>query len=240
MTSKSDGDKILAEDLWVAIVTDMKTVLSSPAEFFKNMPKEGGFAAPLIFMVAMSVLAGVVMALLSLLGIGQGGMMSIGFMGIIMFPLMTAIFGFVGAAVMFVIWKIMGSKENYETAYRCVAYSHAYVPVGAVLHIIPYIGTLIGAMWPMALLALSSIHVHGRRQQISWTVFGLFALIMVFSSFGAEKAARRSRNIGADWQQQSSSRLQRDGQEMSPEEAGKMMGDFLQGMQRAQEKQQTD
>jgi hypothetical protein len=220
------------EDLFGSIVTDMVAVLTKPADFFKNMPKEGGYVAPLVFMVAMSLATAVVMAVIGMLGFGTFGMMAMGFMGVIIFPIMAAIFGFVGAAILFVIWKIMGSEENFETAYRCMAYSYAYSPVAAVLNIIPYLGAIVGAIWPMALLALASINVHGRSTNASWAVFGVIGLVLAMMAMGGEKAGRHMQENAGNWQQQ----FQQGGEEMSPEEAGKAMGQFLKGLEKSQGK----
>jgi hypothetical protein len=64
------------EDLFGSIVTDMVAVLTKPADFFKNMPKEGGYVAPLVFMVAMALATAVVMAVIGMLGFGTFGMMA--------------------------------------------------------------------------------------------------------------------------------------------------------------------
>src|SRR3989338_1047508 len=119
-------------------------VLTSPAAFFREMPKTGGFVEPLVFMVVMGVISGLIQAALSLLGLSIAGGIAMGLAAIIMMPIFIAIFGFVGAAILFVIWKLMGSQESYETAYRCGAYISAFAPIAAVLSIIPYIGSAIG------------------------------------------------------------------------------------------------
>lgn len=224
------------EDLFGSIVTDMLAVLTKPADFFKNMPKEGGYVAPLIFMVAMALATAIVMAVIGLLGFGAFGMMAMGFMGIIIFPVMAAIFGFVGAAILFVIWKLMGSGENYETAYRCAAYSYAYAPVAALFNIIPYLGAIIGALWPMALFALASINVHGRSKNASWGVFGVIGVIFALMAVGGEKTGRHMQERAGDWQSQMERNFGGNGEEMTPEEAGKAMGEFLKGLEKSQGK----
>ncbi|MDF1581409.1 MAG: YIP1 family protein [Desulfuromonadales bacterium] len=211
-----------------SVAADMLAIIIKPAHFFKNMPKTGGFAPPLLFMMIMALLTAVVIAVLGLIGAGYGSMMIMGFMGIVILPVMVAIFGFVGAAILFVIWKIMGSDESYETAYRCIAYSYAYAPLAALLSIIPYLGTVVGALWPMALMALASIHVHHRKQNLSWAVFGIFGLILALSSLGMEAAGGKMQESAASWQQQF------DNNERTPEEAGKAVGEFLKGLQNSQ------
>lgn len=115
-------------------------VLTAPAAFFREMPKTGGFVEPLVFAVVMGVIAGLIQSVISILGLNVAAGMATGVASIVIMPIMIAIVGFVGAAILFVIWKLMGSQESYETAYRCGAYISAFAPIAAVLSIIPYLG----------------------------------------------------------------------------------------------------
>ncbi|MDX8408179.1 MAG: YIP1 family protein [Mariprofundaceae bacterium] len=221
---------------FAAIPGQMVEVIRNPVGFYKQMPKTGGFVEPLVFMVAMAVLTAVVLAIAGMVGFGPVGMMAMGFVGLIILPIMVAIFGFVGAAIMFVIWKIMGSNEDFETAYRCVAYSYSYAPVAALVSGIPYLGTLVSTLWPMALMAIASMHVHGRSQGLSWGVFGVLGLLFALSSLSIEMAAHKMQSGMQDWSQQMEQKMGNP-DEMTPEEAGKAVGDFLKGMQQMQQKE---
>lgn len=224
-------------NLLASIPRHMLSVILKPTEFFPDMPKTGGYVEPLIFMVVMAALTAVAMAIAGMIGFGPVGMMAMGFVGVIILPIAVAIFGFVAAAIMFVIWKLMGSNEEFETAYRCVAYGYAYAPVAALVSGVPYLGTLISTLWPMALMALASIHVHGRSTNASWAVFGILGLVFAVMGIGAEKAGRE---IASSFENMSRQMDQKSGnpEEMTPEEAGKAVGDFLKGMQQMQQKGQ--
>ena len=163
-------------------------VITNPIGFYRSMPKSGGFADPLIFMIVLSVTSGVVAAIISAIGFGVRGAMIGGFGAIVLVPIMATIFGFIAAAIFFVIWKVMGSDENYETAYRCVAYSSAIGPVVTVIGMIPAIGSIVNAVWPMALMAIASIHVHKRAEKTSWSVFGALSLFLIVINLGTEQA----------------------------------------------------
>ncbi len=165
-------------------------VVTDPVGFYKGMSKSGGFIEPLIFIVAMALIGGVLSAVLSMAGFGMAGAMAGGLMAIILVPIFVVIFGFIGAAIAFGIWKMMGSQENFETAFRCVAYTAAIAPITAVLSLIPYLGSLASALWPMALLAIASIHVHRRSVQASWAVFGTIGVIFALTSVSNEHASR--------------------------------------------------
>jgi len=223
------------DDLLTSIPGRMIAVILKPMGFFPDMPKTGGYVEPLVFMVVMAVLSALVMAIAGMIGFGPVGMMAMGFVGVIVVPMMAAIFGFVAAAIMFVIWKVMGSSENFETAYRCVAFSYAYAPVAALVSGIPYLGTLVSALWPMALLAIASIHVHGRSTNASWGVFGILGLVLALMGISAEYTGRQMVNSLESWNKQVEEKYGNQ-DEMTPEQAGKAVGDFLKGMQQRQQK----
>ena len=44
-------------------------VVTAPAEFFKTMPKTGGFVEPLVFAVIMGVIAGIIQAIINIFGL---------------------------------------------------------------------------------------------------------------------------------------------------------------------------
>lgn len=171
------------------IVDQAIKVITNPVGFYQSMSKSGGYADPLIFMVVLAVASGIISAVLSMVGLGISGMMVGGIMAIIFVPIFAVIFGFVGAAILYVIWKLMGSDEDFETAYRCAAYSSAIGPILTVLGLIPLVGSLASALWPMALMAIASIHVHRRNEKLSWSVFGALAMFLVVINMGAERAA---------------------------------------------------
>lgn len=174
-------------------------IITNPVGFYQQMPKSGGLLDPLIFMVILSVVAGVLSAVLSTMGLGLGGAMAGGLIAIIMVPIFVVIFGFIGAGIAYVIWNIMGSQENFETAFRCVAYTAAIAPITVLLKLVPYLGSFASALWPMALLAIASIHVHRRSEQASWVVFGVIGAILALISVSGEHTSRQLESGMDDW-----------------------------------------
>jgi hypothetical protein len=166
-------------------------VLTSPSEFFREMPKTGGFVEPLIFMVAMGVIGGLIHSIFSIIGLRVASGMAMGAASIILLPIVIGIFGFVGAAILFAIWKVMGSQESYETAYRCAAYISALTPITSVVGLIPYIGGVIGIALATYFIVIASIEVHKIPSQKAWLVFGIIGAILVILSFSGEIASRR-------------------------------------------------
>ena len=98
--------------------------------------------------------------------------------GIIIAPIIVLVFSFIVAGILFIIWKIMGSQENYETAYRCAAYSSGIVPVTSVLGFIPYLGSVAGLLWGFYLIITASIEVHKIKSSLAWTVWGIIAALL--------------------------------------------------------------
>jgi hypothetical protein len=157
-----------------------KNVLTSPPEFFREMPKTGGFVEPLVFMIAMGVVAGLLQSILSVLRLQVGAGMAMGLASVIVLPIMIGIFGFVGAAVLFLIWKLMGSGESYETAYRCGAYAGALTPVSVLLSLIPFVGAAVSVLLMTFFLVTASVAVHGIPSRKAWMVFGIIGGLLVF------------------------------------------------------------
>lgn len=221
-------------DMLSGVPGKMRAVLLSPAAFYREMPRTGGFVEPLVFAVVTGTLAAVVMVVMGMLGLGAGSMLPLGFMAMILAPFLVAIGSFIGAGVIFVIWKLMGSSENYETAYRCVTSAYACAPVAALVAGIPYLGSLVQIAWPMALLAVASIEVHGREPRLAWGVFGALALLGAFSSLSAEYTARHLGDSLEGWSQRMEEKYGNP-DDMTPEQAGKAVGEFLKGLQQMQQ-----
>jgi hypothetical protein len=208
-------------------------VITNPVEFFRGMAKTGGFVEPLIFMVATGVISGVIRAVLGLFHFGMVGSTMAALASIILVPIFVLIFGFVGAAILFGIWKLMGSNESYETAYRCGAYASAISPILAVLGIIPYVGGLIGLAWMLFLLVNASVEVHKIAAKTAWMVFGIITAILALMSTCGEISARRMQRQMGSWQRE----FGNSGSTTTPDDAAKISAAMMQAMQAEMAKQ---
>jgi hypothetical protein len=211
-----------------SIIANAKQVITDPASFFAGMPKSGGFAEPVMFVAAMAVATGLVGIVLALLGLGGAPTFGAAVLAAILLPVFGTIFSFVGAAILFVVWKVIGSGENYETAYRCGAYMTAISPITTLLGVIPMLGALIALGWALYLAVQASERVHGIAAQKAWLAFGIVFGLMGLMSISAERTARQLE----DRMQTMTDQLE-GVEDMSPEEAGRAVGDFLKGLQKS-------
>lgn len=176
-------------------------VITQPTEFFRGMPKSGGFLDPLVYMVIIAVIDAVLIAVKSLTSLGA--MAGVGTLigTLIIMPIVVAVMSFVSAAIIFVIWMLMGSKESYETAYRCTAYIYTISPITILLGFVPYL-ELIGIAWGLYLLVTASVQVHRIPAARAWTVFGIIAALLALATLSMQIAARKMQeNLGQYSQQ---------------------------------------
>lgn len=164
----------------------------------------------------MGVISGLIQAVLGIIGLRLVAGAAIALASIILVPILVAIGSFIGAAIMFIIWKIMGSQESYETAYRCGAYISALTPITVILGIIPYIGSAIGIVLMTFLIVIASVEVHNIPSQKAWLVFGIIGAILVILSISSEFAARRLAREATKFQKEmekASKEMQRQAEE---------------------------
>jgi ATP-dependent protease ClpP protease subunit len=152
----------------------------------------------------MGFIAGIIRAMLSFIGLGPsagyGGGMS-GFTMIIFMPIAAAIGSFIGAAIFFVIWKLMGSQEDYETAYRCGAYLMALTPITAIIGVVPYAGGIITMAIYVFYLVMASVYVHNLPSQKAWLVFGIIGVIFAIMVISGEYKARHASSEMEKWRE---------------------------------------
>lgn len=186
---KLEGIQNLLSDHYRFVSGTMLSVIRNPVEFYRGMAKTGGFRAPVAFVLSM----GIVVALIGgFLSIFTGGFHFLAFLvSLVIGPAVFTIFSFVGAGVFFIIWRIIGSEQSYETAYRCIAYASAVTPVTMLLGIIPYLGSLAGILWMLYLVVTATVEVHGVEARKAWTLFGVLFFLLILVSMGSQYSARQ-------------------------------------------------
>ncbi|MBW2350697.1 MAG: hypothetical protein JRF20_05830 [Deltaproteobacteria bacterium] len=68
--------------------------------------------------------------------------------------------------------------------------------------------------------------MHKLNQKTSWIVFGAICVVFTLISISSQFAARRVTNDMSKWENYMENK-----EDMTPEEAGKAMGEFLKGLQ---------
>lgn len=235
------------------VLADALAVITNPAEYYRTMPTSGGYAEPAIFVAVMGAVSGLLSTVFALIGFSAAGALAAGLAAVILVPIFVVIGSFIGALVMFVIWKLMGSEGNYECAFRCVAASAALYPVMAVLGLIPYLGTVIGTLWGIFLMFTATTLVHKITRQKAMIVFSVLGVLLLTMQVSSEYATRQLQskaeefgNSAEDYGKaverfgKSMEAAGENGEEMTPEEAGQAVGDFFRGMNEALEKQQNE
>jgi hypothetical protein len=156
----------------------------------------------------------------------HGGMIA-GF-GTILFTIIASIISsFIGAAILFVIWKLMGSNESYEVSYRCIAYASVIYPIVAILSPIPYIGSIISTLLGTILMIIASIEVHHIKPRTAYIVFCILGIIAVLTNISNEMVVRSMAEQTEEFTSQFG-----DLGKMPPEEAGRALGEFFKGMEK--------
>ncbi len=183
----------------VSIAKTAIKVLVSPSHFFREMPKTEGFVKPLMFMVAMGVIDGIILGVFSMVDSQSPSDIGMGVASAVLLPFGLGILGFAGSAMLFGMWRLMGSRESYGTAYQCFSCISAVTPIIAVVGLIPYIGAAVGIAVATYFVAISSIVIHGISSYKVWPVFLIIAVICMILSISDETILRRIVSVGSSY-----------------------------------------
>lgn len=123
-----------------------KKVITTPGDFFKEMPTSGGYGEPLKFAVVNYIIAGIGLTLISL-----GG----AFFMIVAMPIIGIIGLFISGAILYICFKIVGGSGSYEGTVRMLSYISA---VNAVAWI-PILGWIV-ALYAIYLKIVGGTFVH--------------------------------------------------------------------------------
>ncbi len=153
-------------------------VITHPVAFFQTMPKQGGFRAPFVFLLVIGLFDMLLLSLLQAVVMGPAGGLAFAERAFALAPIALTVSGFVLTTVFFVFWRLMGSSQSYETAYRTFAYSYGISPLTTILGFFPYV-SLIGFLWWFSLLVIASVYVHGVSRFKATFVFGVLAVALL-------------------------------------------------------------
>jgi len=216
-----------------AIMNTMVKVITSPVEFYNKMATSGGLINPIIFVAVIGVLSGAIQFIINLFSISDlTGSLATLLISFIIVPILVIIFCFITAAVMFFIWKLLGSENSFEIAFRCVAYASAINIITTPLNTIPYIGAVIGLSWMVYLMIVASTEVHSIEAKKAMLVFGIIGALLILFTLKSQQTSREVSRKAELWQD----KIERKMEDMAPDEAGKAVGEFLKGLEESTEK----
>jgi hypothetical protein len=153
----------------MSYIETWKEVMQRPSEFYRGMPETGGYADPLTFAAISFIIYALLTAFLTaIFGHGMmegmyggmyGGAKELGFFAILMTLIITPIVGiislFIEAAILYVIYKLLGGTGSYEGTVRFISYATAVL----LLSWIPVINWVIG-IYGIYLYIVGGMYVH--------------------------------------------------------------------------------
>lgn len=175
----------------VRLISDQAAaVIAAPAAFYRTtMPRTGGFKGPLVFMIVLTLVGSFLFALGFALSVNPVAGLIMAAASVLLVPLVVSILSFLMSALLFLVWRALGSKQSFETSYRVFAYTYSIFPITTVLGFLPYLG-LVGMGWNFVLLAIASVEVHRIPARVAYPVFGLITLLLAVLAVNAQPQLR--------------------------------------------------
>lgn len=188
--TRMDGDVVGNGLTFSKLIAWTVLLFKSPRRFFSSMEKSGGYGTPVLFALFWFFTATLLELIISHLRPQpvQFGW-AVELVWLLAGPALFLGMGFVAAAIFFVIWHLMGSQQNYQTAFRCWAFTTPLAVVSAILGIVPYLNVL-GLLFGIYLLVIASVETHGIAAKRSWKVWGSICAGLIVLLAASEVARR--------------------------------------------------
>jgi len=181
-------------------IKESKETLLNPKAYFSTMKTSGGMGEPVLKALIYSVVAGIIVFLWGILGIGgQAGIFGagIGAMALI-WTIIGAMIGlFIGAVVVLIISAICKGNTDFEACLRVVSSLMVLFPISAVLGFItglsPVVGAIIGFcvnLYGLYLLYFGlteSLKANPATTKIVMYVLAVILVIFMIAGLGARK-----------------------------------------------------
>ena len=84
----------------------------------------------------------------------------------------------------------MGSTQNYEVSYRCMAYLMTLVPITAAIKVVPYVGIILSFAIVIFYIVVVSTEVHGIPVRKALQVFGIISVVLTILLLSREYSDR--------------------------------------------------
>lgn len=171
-----------------------KQILLDPATVFRNMPRQGGYSEPLLFMASIGLVSGILKVLVTFYFMANGakiGLLS-ALSALIIMPILVIALGYIGAFLLSLIMHVVGCDENLELAVRVTSYLSIISPIAVVVLPLPYFGNLLIFGILTYLLVTAGIEVYQLSGNTAWLVFGLSIGALALLSLGSEIVTRHA------------------------------------------------
>ncbi|NOR49197.1 MAG: hypothetical protein GQ533_14340 [Methanosarcinaceae archaeon] len=170
-------------------VNTWNDVVKHPNDFFRNMPVSGGYRDPLIFAIVNYIIAAILASVSSVMqtrtlaesevvpeimvSMSQG----MGLLNLVTAPIFNIIGLFIGAAILFVCFKIMGGSGTYEGTVRIMAYTSI---VSVILGIIGIIILLIVPSPLLEQFMQNDPDMTVIMEYMQYAIYGITLMLIVF------------------------------------------------------------
>ncbi len=170
------------------VFSNAKWMVKDPVGYFESLSPESPIGPSLGTTLIWSLIAGCVFAVVGL--VSQSGLQRVAAIAqIILFPMMSLFFGFIGAAIFHVICLILGGSARYSGSYAVLASVAALFPVSALLSLIPYGGIPL-QIYGLFLSVQGASGVHKVSKKKAWIAFGLLSILGIIGSITAQRQAK--------------------------------------------------
>lgn len=169
-------------------------ILTDPKAFFGSTSPEGGYEEPGAFAAVMLVVAAVVFALSSVVGLSPAGFVA----SLIFVPIFGAIGLAIGAAILYFLSNALGGGATFESSFRVVAYASATYPISAILTPIPY-ASLLPSAYGIYMVILGAIALNRVPEDKAWKVLGTLGAVLLLLSLLATMGGRRAEQAAERW-----------------------------------------
>ena len=132
-----------------AFIAESKETLVNPKGYFSTMKTSGGMAEPVIKALIYGVVAGIIIFIWGILGLGgAAGVLGAGIGAMAMFwTVIAAVIGlFIGAVVILVVSSICKGNTDFEACLRVAASIMVVMPISALLGFTTGINSVFGAI----------------------------------------------------------------------------------------------
>ncbi len=201
-------------------IKESKETLLNPKAYFSTMRTTGGMAEPVIKALIYGVVAGIIIFIWGLLGLGgPAGVFGagIGVMGLV-YTIISAVIGlFIGAVIVLIISAICKGNTDFEACLRVVASVMVIFPISALLGFItgisPVFGAIIGLvvnLYALYLLYFGLTESLKANPGTTKVIMYVLAVLLVIIMIAGISARKRMNNYRDDLSQVNTMELVKD------------------------------